>query len=107
MQKNIKTKKAIMDILMQTFTITKADVAEFYDDCQCLSKENGLFCEDCDFRAIIDCLCYRKILSQEVEEECVDDAEEFYITLELLYDIGGREGLVDYLNAMKNKTIRC
>ena len=101
MQKNIKTKKAIMDILMQTFTITKADVANFYDDCQCLSKENGLFCEDCDFRAIIDCLCYRKILSQEVEEECVDDAEEFYITLELLYDNGGREGLVDYLNGIR------
>jgi len=101
MQKNINTKKAIIDILMQTFTINKTDVAEFYDDCQCLSKEGGLFCEDCDFRAVIDCLCYRKILSQEAEEECVDDAEEFYITLELLYDIGGREGLVDYLNSIR------
>lgn len=101
MQKDVKTQKLIMDIIMQTFAITKADVANFYEDCQCLSKEAGLFCEDCDFRAIIDCLCCNKMLSEEAEEECVDDANEFYTTLELLYDDGGRQGLIDYLNGIR------
>jgi hypothetical protein len=100
MKKNIKD--IVNDFVMSKYSITNNDLEDFLDDVEC---DDGLLekCKDCKFRAIIDYLITNYQVSQDLQNEYIDDANECYATLEILYDNGGVEELDSYLNDKVSK----